>query len=181
MVFIYILFVILILGIVIISFTLIASNNFNEYIIRINEAEKNIENVLSKRYDYLNKGNDIIKDEINSEEETINTISTIRSQNLNNFELDKKLYSAIEEFYEYSEEYIDLKNNQDYTNIEINIIESESEVLALKEYYNDIVKKYNLLIEKMPYNIFGKIKKYTEKKLFEIEDHSILINNLKER
>ena len=181
MVLLYILFAIIIIGIIVISFFLIASNNFNEYIIRINEAEKNIESVLNKRFDYLNKGNDVIKDEINSEEDALNTISNIRSQNLNNFELDKKLYNAIEEFYECSEEYIDLKSNQDYTNIEICIIESESEILALKEYYNDIIKKYNALIEKIPYSLFSKIKKYTEKELFEIKDHTDLINNLKER
>ena len=51
----YILFVIIILTIITTSFIIIANNNFNEYNIRINEANENIDNTLKKRYDLLNK------------------------------------------------------------------------------------------------------------------------------
>ena len=163
MVIIYIIFFILVIGIILTSFILYSLNCFDNYVIRINEAETNIESALNKRFDLLNKSNEVIKEELSIEEDVLNTITNIRSIKLNNFELDEKLYEVIEEFYNYSEEYIDLKINDDYTKIEIELIESEAEILALKEYYNDIVKKYN------------------EKEQFIIKDHTELINNLKQR
>lgn len=178
----YILFALIVLSIILITFIIIANNNFNEYIVRIDEANENIDNTLKKRFDLLNKSVEVIKQVLDKDEEdVIKTITEIRSKKLNNFDLDKSLYKALEEFYNYSEEYLDLKDNNDYNKIELNLIESESDILALKSYYNDIVKKYNSLVNKIPFNLVAKFKKYEEKQLFEIEDNSELINNLKQR
>ena len=43
-------------------------NHFQDYIIRINEADVNIDAVLRKRFDLLNKSVGIIKNNINTEE-----------------------------------------------------------------------------------------------------------------
>ena len=98
----YILFALAIIGVLVISFIILAKNHFNEYIIRISEVESNIDTTLKKRFDYLNKANDIIKDEISSEDDVLKTLVNIRSLNLNNFDLDNKIYTIIEEYYDYS-------------------------------------------------------------------------------
>lgn len=175
----YIIFAILVVAIFILSFIVLSLNAFESYIIRINEAEANIESTLNKRFDLLNKSSDIIKNNIELNDDALKTITNIRSQKLNNFELDKKLYKAIEEFHEYAEENISLKDNDDYTKIEIDLIESESEIVSLKKYYNDVVLKYNELVIKPFYKITAKIKNYKVKDNFEIEDHHDLINSLK--
>ncbi len=175
----YIIFIVLVIIILVTTFIIVALDNFQNYIIRINEAEANIEATLNKRFDLLNKSTDVIKNYINTEDDVLKTISNIRSQKLNNFELDKKLYDSIQEFHDYSETNIVLKEDDDYTKIEIDLIESESEILSLKEYYNDIIIKYNGLLNKFPFSLVAKIKKYNEKESFEIEDHLELINSLK--
>ena len=181
MIILYIVFFILVIAIIITAFTLLALNNFENYNIRVTEAETNIEATLNKRFDLLNKSNEVIKKELNTEDEVLKTVTNMRSSKLNNFELDEKLYGAMEEFYNYSDEYLELKNNDDYTKIEIDLIETEAEILALKEYYNDIAKKYNELVNKVPFNLVAKIKKYNEKQIFVINDHTELISNLKQR
>ena len=95
MIAIYILFFILIIAILLIAFFILATDKFQAYIIRINEAETNIDSTLNKRYDLLNKANDIIKKELNLEIEPISIITNIRSKKIDNYELDKKLNSAI--------------------------------------------------------------------------------------
>lgn len=147
--------------------------------IRINEAETNLDASLNKRYDLLNKSIDIIKKYTNKEENILETIESIRSQKLSNFELDKNLYKGIEEFHNYSETDPNIKNNDDYSNIEIGLIESESEIVALKTYYNDITTEYNKLISSFPANIISKIKGYKVKEQFVLENHLELINSLK--
>ncbi len=176
---IYILFIIILIIGIITTFFIVTIDNFQEYIIRINEAEANIETTLNKRFDILNKSTDIIKNVIDSDDEVLKTIANIRSQKLNNYELDKELYHGIEEFHEYAEINTELKETDDYTKTEINIIESEAEIIALKEYYNDIVIKYNELVSNFPTSLVAKIKKYYIKDIFEIEDHLELINSLK--
>lgn len=175
----YIIFSILVLAIIILSFIVLSLNAFEAYIIRINEAEANIESTLNKRFDLLNKSNDIIKSNIELNDDALKTITNIRSQKLDNFELDKRLYKAIEEFHEYAEENIGLKDNDDYTKIETGLIESESEIVSLKKYYNDVVLKYNELVTKPFYKITAKFKNYKLKDDFEIKDYHDLINSLK--
>lgn len=181
MIILYVVFFILVIAIIVTAFTLLALNNFENYNIRVTEAETNIEATLNKRFDLLNKSNEVIKKELNTEDEALKTVTNMRSSKLNNFELDEKLYEAMEEFYNYSDEYLELKNNDEYTNIEIDLIETEAEISALKEYYNDIAKKYNELVNKIPFKVVAKIKKYNEKQLFVINDHTELINSLKQR
>ena len=139
-------------------------NHFQEYIIRINEAEVSIDSVLRKRFDLLNKATDFIK-EVTEEDTVLPTVISLRSQKLSNIELDKQLYPAIEEFQSYAEKYEKLKENEGYVKTQINLMESESEIVALRKYYNDISKEYNKLIKSFPSNLVALIKKYSKKEL----------------
>ena len=59
---IFITFTILFILIILIILLIISSyNKFQVYVIRINEAETNIDSVLRKRFDLLNKSIDVIK------------------------------------------------------------------------------------------------------------------------
>ena len=178
---IYISFIILVILILVLTFLTVMKNSFQSYIIRINEAESTIDSILNKRLDLLNQSNDVIKEELDSEEDVLTSLLKIRSKKLDNFELDEKLYDCIQEFHEYSEINFNLKENDNYTKIEIDLLESESEIVALKKYYNDIVKEYNNLLIKFPYKIYSNIKHYEEKDLFTIKDSSKIIKSLKEQ
>lgn len=173
-----ILFIIILITIIGV-FIYITNWDFKEYIIRINECEANIESTLNKRFDLLNKSNDVIRTITAKEGEILKTISKIRSQKLNNYELDRELYKAIEEFHEYALNYKQLKDNDDYTKIEIDLIESEAEIVSLKKYYNDIANKYNKLASKFPSSMVAKIKKYSILEEYDSEEHLDLINSLK--
>lgn len=125
-------------------------NRFQEYIIRINEAEANIDSVLRKRFDLLNKSIGIIKANTKEKGEILPLIDELRSKMLSNFELDRVLYDALNEFHTYAEKYDELKNNDNFTKIEIGLNDSESEIIALRKYYNDIITDYNKLAKKFP-------------------------------
>lgn len=181
MVILFVIFIIIVISILITAFLSLTLDNFKSYSIRINEAQANIETVLNKRFDLLNKSTDVIRNFLDTDKEIIETITNIRSQKLDNFQLDKKLYDAIKEFHEYSEINFELSENDEYTKIEIDLIESESEIVALKKYYNDIVKKYNDLITTFPYSLVARIKKFDLKEEFEIIDNIEIINKLKQK
>lgn len=152
----------------ILIFIISTYNRFQDYIIRINEADVNIDAVLRKRFDLLNKSINIIKANIdNKEEEILQTIVKLRSKKLTNFDLDRNLYDCINEFQALKEKYPKLHNCDEYLKIEINLLESESEIVGLRKYYNDIITDYNKMVKSCPSNFVALLKKYKPKDYFD--------------
>ena len=135
-------------------------NRYQDYIIRINESEANIDAILRKRFDLLNKSISIIKSNTKTKDDVLTIISKLRSSKLTNFELDRKLYDAINEFESYKERYDSLKTCNKYLKIEISLHESEAEIEAFRKYYNDIITDYNRLVRSFPSNLVAKIFGY---------------------
>lgn len=142
-------------------------NRFQDYIIRINEADVNIDATLRKRFDLLNKSIGIIKQTTKTEDEVLDIIVKLRSKKLSNFELDRSLYDAINEFHIIKNKYPELQTCKEFLKIEINLIESESEIVGLRKYYNDIITDYNKLIKSFPSNIIAILKNYKVKEYFD--------------
>ena len=145
-------------------------NNFQNYIIRINEAEANIDSILRKRFDLLNKSIDIIKAHIKTEDEVLGMIVKLRSRKLSNFELDRQLYDGINEFNSYKENYPELKKSEVFTKTSIALNESEAEIVAFRKYYNDIITEYNRLVKSFPSNIVALFFKFKPKLYFDGKD-----------
>lgn len=145
-------------------------NKFQTYIIRMNEAEANIDSTLRKRFDLLNKSITIIKTVTNTEDNVMENIEKLRSQKLSNFDFDRKLYDLINEFNKFKELYPELKQNDTFVKIDVELGESEAEIVAFRKYYNDIVTDYNKMIHKFPSNIVGLICKYVHKNYFDGKD-----------
>ena len=147
-------------------------NKFQEYIIRINEAETNIDSTLRNRFDLLNKSIDIIKANTDIEGDIFTKIIKLRSRKLSNFDLDRQLYEGINEFNKYKEQYPELKNSEVFTKIDISLNESEAEIIAFRKYYNDIITDYNKMVKSFPSNIIALFFKFKSKLYFDGKDMS---------
>lgn len=155
-------------------------NKFQTYIIRINEAEANIDSTLRKRFDLLNKSIGIIKANTNIEGEILEIIVKLRSRKLSNFELDRQLYEAINEFNKIKEENPDLKNSESFIKIDLGLAESEAEIVASRKYYNDIITDYNHLARVFPSNLVAIACKYKQRLYFDRKDmNDDIINDFK--
>ena len=160
-----ILIIIIVICILIIIFNSLY-NKFQISIIKINEATANIESTLRKKFDLLNKSINIIKNNTD-EKKVLENIKKARSKRLDMFEFDKELSLGLDELNSYIERYPDLKNNEQYMNINFGLAETESEVKAFKKYYQDITKEYNKMLKKFPTNIVGFLAGERKKQLFE--------------
>ena len=141
-------------------------NKFQEYVIRINEAEADIDSTLRKRFDLLNKSIEVIK-AVTEEEQVLELITNLRSQKLNNFELDRQIYEGINEFNGYKENNEKLKKNEGFIKIDIALNETEAEMVADRKYYNDIITDYNKMVKSIPSNIIAKVCKFKCKNYFD--------------
>ena len=142
-------------------------NRFQDYIIRINEVEASIDSTLRKRFDLLNKSINIIKSNTEVKDDLYSEIIKLRSKKITNFELDRKLYDGINEFYKYKELYPNLKKCEDFVKIELSINESEAEIVAERKYYNDIITDYNKIARTFPANIVASFCGYKQKTYFD--------------
>ena len=151
-------------------------NKFQNCFIRLNEAEANIDSVLRKRFDLLNKSIEIIKAVTKTKKDVLKDITDLKSVKLSNFELDRKLYESINEFNGYKESNEELKNNEAFLKVDLGLVESESEIVAARKYYNDIITDYNKLVRNFPSSLIGAICGYKTKTYFDgknMEDDDI--------
>lgn len=170
----YFLLIFVIVCLIVIWFSSIY-NRFQSLIIRINEAEANIDSVLRKRFDLLNRSIDIIRANT-KEKEVLPIIIKLRSKKLSNFELDRQLYEAINEFTQYDEKYPELKESNTFVKIKVGISESEAEVVAFRRYYNDNITEYNKLRRMFPSCLVAIMHGYKQKPYFDgknMEDNNI--------
>ena len=157
---------------IIVIFIVSTYNKIQVYIIRINEAEANIDSVLRKRFDLLNKSIDVIKANTKTDKEVLGEIENLKSKKISNFDLDRKLYDGLKEFTKYKEEYPKLKNIDSFVKIEIELNESEAEIVAFRKYYNDIITDYNKMIKSFPSNIVALMFSFKSKLYFDGKDMS---------
>ena len=172
----YSLFVFIIVCILLIIFVTLY-NKFQNYIVRINEAEATIDSVLRKRFDLLNRSINIINGNVTTNREVLEIIVKLRSRKLSNFELDRSLYDAINEFNCYKEEFPELNQIESFVKIATSLNETETEIYALRKYYNDVITDYNKLVRHIPSNLIAKLYKYKLKSYFDGKDLNDDITN----
>ena len=159
--------IILLIVCFILSLLAIIYNKFQELCIKTNEVEANIDATLRKRFDLLNKSINVIKANAPIENDVLELIVKLRSRKLSNFELDRQLYDAINEFNSYKESYPELMDSDSFKKINNSLNESENEITALRKYYNDTITEYNKLVKKFPSNIVAMIYSYKVKAYYD--------------
>ncbi len=137
-------------------------NRFQANIIRINEVEADIDNVLRKRFDLLNKSIAIIKKNL-PEEEPLKIIEELHSKKMSNFELDRALYQAINEF----DIYKDQIKDGELKKIDLVLTETEADLIAYRKYYNDVTTDYNKLRHLFPSNIVAALCGYKNRNYYD--------------
>ena len=151
-------------------------NKIQNYTIRINEAESIIDNNLREKYDNINKcvslikGNETINKEL--DKKMFEEIVKLKTKKISNFDLDRKLIEANNNFITLKEKYKELKENEEIINISNKISEIDENLLVNRDYYNKNIAEYNKLIVLFPTNIIAKFYKYEEKLFFDRKDMS---------
>jgi len=167
--FLYLLITIIIICVITVFYTLIY-NSFQDKIIRINESENNIDSLLRDKYDYLNRAIALIKGNIKIEKEIFEEIVKLRSRKISNFELDRYLVDAFNEFIQLKEEYKELNQSDEIKKITKAIKEIDDKLSSLKIYYNKNISNYNKQVKTFPSNIIAIFSKYKEKTFYDKKD-----------
>ena len=152
--------------------TISTTNKFKKMLIKIEEANSGIDVALAKRYDILTKMIEVVKGYMKHEKEILFTVTEIREGMSINEKL--KANNAMDENYNkifvLSEEYPNLKSNENFKILQKSIIEVEEHLQAARRMYNANVSIYNQAIYTFPKNIIAAIKCLKPQKFFEVTE-----------
>ena len=94
---------------------------------------------------------------------------------MTNFDLDRSLYQAINEF----DSYKDKVKDDEFKKIDTILKETEAELIAYRKYYNDVTTDYNRLRHKFPSSIVAGICKYKDRNYYDNKNVLKETDNLK--
>ncbi|OGO86241.1 MAG: hypothetical protein A2Y22_07290 [Clostridiales bacterium GWD2_32_59] len=143
---------------------------------KVNEAFSTIEVYLKKRYDLIPKLVDAVDAYILHEKQTLNLITETRNASIiankqsSIIELNNKLSKNIEELMILVESYPSLKANQNFIDLQAQLVEIEENIADARKYYNGSVRMYNNYICIFPNVIIANILGKKQKNFFEINN-----------
>lgn len=161
-------------------------NKFQFSVVKIEEAEANIEIYLNKKLELIKRCIPIIKKEL-KKKEFLNEVDEVNVEILNHFELNSTLNEISKKLFKIIDEHDKLYKSEALINIITEYNDNEIELTGTIKFYNDTVVDYNYLIITFPSNlirhVFGFKKKdfyaHEKREIFEIlkEEKEIKNNN----
>jgi len=142
-------------------------NLFQASIIRVNEVESDIDNLLRTKYELLCRVREITKGHKEIRKDTMEYLDRLKEEKLSSFQFDQELAVALNDFYKIREVYPEIKENDTFLKINIELEDIEEQIIACRDYYNDNITKYNKLVKSFPSILVGRIIKQKEKPFFD--------------
>ena len=143
-------------------------NKFQISIIKIEEAENNIDLFLEKKLDLLRRAQPIIKKELKLDS-FLEQLEERYIQDLNHFELNNLLKTEFDELFQILDENEKLFKSESLVRIIEELNDNEIDLVAAVKFYNDTVVTFNQLIVSFPSNIIRLFFGYKKKEFYSHE------------
>ncbi len=147
-------------------------HKFQYLIIRINEAENNIDILLQKKIECISTIIPIIQNNT-KEKEFLDDFSIIREKEKNHFEVNEFLRNSHVEIMKVIGDYEKLLKNDDFVGHMENLEDNEEDLVASIKYYNDNTVEFNHLISSFPSSIIRVFLHLKKKELYSTEKKEI--------
>ena len=142
--------------------------------IRCKNGWASIDNQLKRRNDLIPNLVEVTKGYAKHESETLEKIVKARSISGNNIDEiatnSKAISNGVNNLLAIAEQYPDLKANEVFMNLQIELTGTEDKIAYARQFYNDSVQLYNTAIEQFPSNILAKLFKFEQRQYFVVSD-----------
>ena len=171
----------LIVIIIVVFFALIYWGFYNKIIRtenRIDNSWAQIDVQLRRRADLIPNLMETVKGYMKHEKEVLENVTKARSAIMSaktpqeNIDADNMLTGALKSLFAVSENYPDLKANQNFLNLQDELTHTEDKIAYSRQHYNDSVLSYNNTIETFPGIWFAKRMNRKTKVMLEIPEAS---------
>jgi len=159
-------------SIVLIGYIISIYNGIVRLKLNIEKAWSNIDVLLKQRTDELPNLILAVKGYMKHEKNVMKEVTDARAAAVGAGSVHAKaaadniLGSALKSLFAVSENYPQLKANENFMRLQKRISAIEDQIADRREFYNDSVTTYNTRIQQVPYIIIAKLFNYHEKELF---------------
>ena len=142
---------------------------------KVKNAWSQIDVQLQRRFDLIPNLVEAVKGYMNHENETLTKIAELRTSWANastvheKAELDNQLSGALKTIMAVSENYPELKANQNFSELQEELRNTENKISYSRQFYNDAVTMYNNKLEMVPTNMIASMFKFEPAELFRVE------------
>ena len=160
---------------VVIIYVISVYNNLKTVENRVENAWSQIDVQLQRRFDLIPNFVETVKGYMNHESETFEKIAALRTSWANTqsvsekANIDNQLSGALKTIMAVSENYPDLKANQNFSDLSEELRNTENKISFSRQFYNDTVTKFNTKLELFPSNIIAGVFGFKQKDLFSAE------------
>ncbi len=146
---------------------------------RLTEALSDIDVQLKRRYDLIPNLVETIKGYATHEQETLEKVIEARNQAITAQDsgdlsaqeaAEGNLSGLLKNLFALSENYPDLKANQNFLELQRELTDTEDKIQAARRFYNGNVRDFNTKLQIFPTNMFAKKLGFTAAEFFEIKE-----------
>ena len=170
--------ILVVLVVIIVLIVFIQYNSLTKLKMNVKQSKSGIDVYLQQRFDLIPNLVQVVKEYMNYEKETLQTIIELRAQynNTKDIKISETLNNQLNNIIAIAENYPELKASEQFLNLQKNLSKIESQLQAARRIYNNDVTKYNTKINIIPYNIIANIFGFEEEYLFQISDENVKNN-----
>jgi len=170
-------FVVLLIIIVVVAAAAIGI--YNGLIIARNRCDNSWAQVdvqLRRRYDLIPNLVETVKGYAKHEREVFEKVTQARTSAINagtvkdQAQAENMLNGALKTLFAVAENYPELKANQNFLQLQEELSGTESKIAYARQFYNDMVMKFNQKQQVFPASIIANMFNFKEKEYFEIEE-----------
>ena len=165
--------------VIIVAVALMAVGMYNSLITlrnRCDNAWSQVDVQLRRRYDLIPNLVETVKGYAKHESGVFERVTQARSAAVNaqtvkaQGEADNMLTGALKSLFAVAEAYPELKANQNFLMLQEELAGTESKVAYARQFYNDVVMKFNMRQQVFPSNIIANMFGFKIKEYFQIEE-----------
>lgn len=151
---------------------------------KVENSWSQIDVQLQRRFDLIPNLVETVKGYMNHETEVLTKVAELRTAWANagtvseKAELNDQLSNTLKTIMAVSESYPELKANQNFLALQEELTATENKISYSRQFYNDIVTRFNTKLEVVPTNIIAGMypEKFKPAELFKVEEEEVRRN-----
>jgi len=180
--------ILLIVAVILVLWAIFAYNRFVKLVQRTKEAWADIDVQLKRRYDLIPNLVETVKGYAAHERGTFDAVTNARAQatqvHVDPTKLTPEtmaamagaeagLTQALGKLLAVAEAYPDLKANQNFSQLQSELSDTENKIQAARRFYNGNARDLKISLQSFPSNIIAKLFNFKEETFFELPENSV--------
>jgi LemA protein len=144
--------------------------------VRVEEAWSDISVQLKRRYDLIPNLVNTVKGYATHEREVFEKVTAARSNAMNSqgvaqtAQAENQFQDALKSLFAVAESYPDLKANQNFQDLQAELVDTEDKIQAARRFYNGSARDLNIKIQTFPTNLFAGMMHFKTREFFEVAE-----------